>query len=299
MIKLDFDEKDLRSLRVFCSVAQAGGFAAAEKQLLMSKASISRHVREVEERLGVQLCERGPAGFRLTPEGEVAVKLASSALRSLERIRPEIDAVHGVLSGCLSIGIGEHAISHADFQFPQALARLRERAPNVKPEISVMTFPELNQALRENRVDIALRGKYVEDGEFRYLPLFKETHRVYVSTLVTEEEGKSLPLVFRMHPYVQQAIDKWGYERGPAAGGLEAIGVLIATGHYQGLLPTHFGNLLAKRYPLRLQPDSPAFSHPICAVTNPAHPFTHRAELFLKILEELHEGLAESSGDTQ
>jgi DNA-binding transcriptional LysR family regulator len=299
MIKLDFDEKDLRSLRVFCSVAQAGGFAAAEKQLLMSKASISRHVREVEERLGVQLCERGPAGFRLTPEGEVAVKLASSALRSLERIRPEIDAVHGVLSGCLSIGIGEHAISHADFQFPQALARLRERAPNVRPEISVMTFPELNQALRENRVDIALRGKYVEDGEFRYLPLFKETHRVYVSTLVGEQEGKKLPLVFRMHPYVQQAIDKWGYERGPAAGGLEAIGVLIATGHYQGLLPTHFGNLLAKRYPLRLQADSPAFSHPICAVTNPAHPFTHRAELFLKILEELHAGFAESSGDTQ
>lgn len=299
MIKLDFDEKDLRSLRVFCSVAQAGGFAAAEKQLLMSKASISRHVREVEERLGVQLCERGPAGFRLTPEGEVAVKLASSALRSLERIRPEIDAVHGVLSGCLSIGIGEHATAHADFRFPQALARLRERAPNVTPEISVMTFTELNQALRENRVDIALRGKYVEDGEFRYLPLFKETHRVYVSTQVTEQEGKSLPLVFRMHPYVQQAIDKWGYERGPSAGGLDAIGVLIATGHYQGLLPTHFGNLLAKRYPLRLQADSPAFSHPICAVTNPAHPFTHRAELFLKILEELHEGFAESSGDTQ
>ena len=299
MIKLDFDEKDLRSLRVFCSVAQAGGFAAAEKQLLMSKASISRHVREVEERLGVQLCERGPAGFRLTPEGEVAVKLASSALRSLERIRPEIDAVHGVLSGCLSIGIGEHATSHADFRFPQALARLRERAPGVKPEISVMTFTEINQALRENRVDIALRGKYVEDREFRYLPLFKETHRVYVSTLVTEKAGQSLPLVYRMHPYVQQAIDKWGYERGPAAGGLEAIGVLIATGHYQGLLPTHFGNLLAKRYPLRLQADSPAFSHPICAVTNPAHPLTHRAELFLKILEELHEGFAESSGDTQ
>lgn len=298
MIKLDFDEKDLRSLRVFCSVAQAGGFAAAEKHLLMSKASISRHVREVEVRLGVQLCERGPAGFKLTPEGEVAVKLASSALRSLERIRPEIDAVHGVLSGCLSIGIGEHATSHVDFKFPQALARLRQEAPNVKPEISVMTFTEINQALRENRVDIALRGKYVEDGEFRYLPLFKETHRIYVSTRVGEHEGKKLPLVFRMHPYVQQAINKWGYVRGPAAGGLEATGVLIATGHYQGLLPTHFGNLLAKRYPLRLQADSPAFSHPICAVTNPAHPFTHRAELFLKILEELHEGFAESSGDT-
>jgi DNA-binding transcriptional LysR family regulator len=296
MIKLDFDEKDLRSLRVFCSVAEAGGFAVAEKRLLMSKASISRHVREVEERLGVRLCERGPAGFRLTPEGEVALKLASSALRSLERIRPEIDAVHGVLSGALSIGMGEHATSHSDFKLPQALALLRERAPHVKPEISVMTFTELNQALRENRVDIAIRGKYADDGEFNYLPIYKETHRVYVSRLPERKASEKLPLVYRQHPYVQQAIEQWGYERGPAAGGLEAIGVLIATGHYQGLLPTHFGDRLAERYPLRLQTDSPSFSHPICAVTDPLHPFTHRAELFLKILEDLHGSAAKASG---
>jgi DNA-binding transcriptional LysR family regulator len=288
MIKLDFDEKDLRSLRVFCSVAQAGGFAAAEKQLLMSKASISRHIREVEERLSVRLCERGPAGFSLTPEGVVALKFASNALRSLERIRPEIDAVHGVLSGNLSIGIGEHATSHADFKLPQALALLRQRAPDVKPEIAVMTFTELNQALRENRVDIAICGKYVNDGEFKYLPIYKETHRVYVSTQPDKQASTKLPLVYRQHPYVLQAIEQWGYKRGPVAGGLEAIGVLVATGYYQGLLPVHFGDQLEERYLLRLQPESPSFTHPICAVTDPAHPFTQRAKLFLKILEELH-----------
>ncbi|WP_241748242.1 LysR family transcriptional regulator, partial [Providencia rettgeri] len=52
-------EKDLKSLRVFTSVAEAGGFTIAEKKLNMSKASISRHIREIEEKLGVQLCESG------------------------------------------------------------------------------------------------------------------------------------------------------------------------------------------------------------------------------------------------
>lgn len=285
MVKLDFDERDLRSLRVFCSVARAGGFAASEKELLMSKASISRHVREVEERLGVRLCERGPSGFSLTPEGEVALKFANSALRSLERIRPEIDAVHGVLSGALSIGIGEHAVSHLDFKLPQALALLQVRAPKVKPEIAVMTFTELDQALRENRVDIAIRGKYFEDTEFNYLPIYKETHRVYVSSLIRKQGSAKLPLVFRQHPYVKQALAMHGYKRGPAAGGLDAIGVFIATGNYQGLLPTHLGDQMKG---LRVQPDSPTFSHPICAVTDPQHAFTHRASMFLKILDELH-----------
>jgi LysR family transcriptional regulator, transcriptional activator for bauABCD operon len=288
MIKLDFDERDLRSLRVFCHVAEAGGFAAAERVLLMSKASVSRHVRAVETRLGVRLCERGPSGFKLTPEGEVAVKFASSALRSLERIRPEVDAVHGVLSGSLAIGIGEHAISHPDCHFPQALALLKQRAPQVQPGVSVMTFGELNQALREHRVDIAIRGKYSEDREFDYLPLFTETHRMYVSKRASESEARGMPLVVRPHPYVEKALATGKYLRGPEAGGLEAIGVFIATGHYQGLLPTHYAELLAKRYSLRLQPRSPAFSHPICAVTDRAHPFTHRAERFLGILAELH-----------
>ncbi len=95
----------------------------------MTKASISRHVREVEERLGVTLCERGPGGFKLTPEGVVALNLASSALRALSRIRPEIDAVHGVLSGPLTIGIGEHTLTHPQCKLPEALARLRQHAP--------------------------------------------------------------------------------------------------------------------------------------------------------------------------
>ncbi len=288
MIKIDFDERDLRALRVFCSVAQAGGFASAEKTLLMSKASISRHIREVEGRLGVRLCERGPAGFKLTPEGEVALKLASDALRSLAGIRAEIDAVHGVLSGILAIGIGEHTISHEACKFPEALRRLRDLAPAVTPQLTVMPFPELNDALRENRVEIGIRGKYLEDPDFRYLELFSETHRVYVARHAKRPASASLPLLYRPHPYVQKAMASGRYRRGPDASGIEAIGVMVATGYYQGLLPSHYADTLTERYELRVQPQSPSFSHPICAVTNLKRPLTSRVELFLRILRELH-----------
>jgi len=290
MIQLDFDERDLRSLRVFCNAAQAGGFAAAEKRLHMSKASISRHVREVEKRLGVQLCERGPAGFKLTPEGEVALKLATSALRSLGRIRAEIDAVHGVLSGSLSIGIVEHTLTHPDCKIPEALGILRERAPNVRPEISIMTFPDLNQALREHRVDIAIRGKYPREGEFNYLPLFSETHRVYTAAKKSRRDSSDLPLVCRLHPYVDEALATEGYVRGPDAGGLEAIGLLVATGSYLGILPVHYVQLLGKRYALRVKSNSPSYHHQICAVTEQSRASTHRADLFLDILKDLHHG---------
>jgi len=290
MIKLDFDERDLRSLRVFCHVADAGGLSAAQNRLFMSKASISRHVCVVEARLGVRLCERGPGGFRLTAEGQVAYQLADTALRALGRIRPEVDAVHGILSGPLTIGIGEHTLTHPDvaFKLPKALRELQRRAPKVQPEILVLSFAELDAALHTQRIDIAIRGKYREDRDFNYVALYKETHRLYVvQPLSRARDVVKLPLVYRAHPYVEKALATGRYQRGPEVAGLDAVGVLVATGHYQGLLPTYYGDLLKTRFGLRPVDPKIGYSHTGCAVTLASRQPSNRVELFLEILRTL------------
>lgn len=288
MSQLDFNERDLRSLRIFCTVAQAGGFTAAEHRLNMSKASISRHIRAVEERLGVRLCERGPAGFKLTAAGIVALELASNALKYLERIRTEIDSVRGVLSGTLSIGMVEHLITHDACRIPEALAELKRRAPDVQPEIIVMTFANLSQALRERRVEVAIRGMYARDRMFNYRPLFSEVHRVYAALQPGQKVHSRTPLVYRPHPFVEQTLSQHGFERGPDAGGLETIALLAATGNYSGLLPEHYANLVTQRYAIEPLANGPEFHNTICAITEASRPLTRRVELFLDIMEELH-----------
>jgi len=288
MLKLDFDERDLRSLRVFCAVAEAGGFAAAEKKLAMSKPSISRHVRDVEGRLGVKLCERGRSGFRLTPEGEVALDLASAAFQALGRIRPEIDAVHGILSGRLAIGIGEHTLTHPDCKLPEALKEMRSLAPGVEPQIFVMTFTELAQSLNDGRVDLVIRGKYSNDRDFFHVPLFRETHRIYVAQSVDPSRLRRLPLVYRPHPYVEQAIHSGRYTRGPDAAGLDSVAAMVATGFYQGMLPTHYGDLIRNRFNLMIEETSPAFQHEGCAIFSTARPISQRIKVFLNVMRRVH-----------
>ena len=61
---------DIRLLRVFRSVVACGGVSAAERELNIGRSTISRHLTDLELRLGVRLCDRGPAGFALTTEGE-------------------------------------------------------------------------------------------------------------------------------------------------------------------------------------------------------------------------------------
>ena len=63
-------DMDLRLLQVFKSVAECGGMAAAELELNIGTSTVSRHMKDLETRLGLTLCRRGRAGFALTAEGQ-------------------------------------------------------------------------------------------------------------------------------------------------------------------------------------------------------------------------------------
>ena len=60
---------DIRLLRIFRSVVECGGFSAAETVLGIGRSAISQQMSDLEQRLGLRLCQRGRAGFSLTEVG--------------------------------------------------------------------------------------------------------------------------------------------------------------------------------------------------------------------------------------
>ncbi len=100
-----------------------------------------------------------------------------------------------------------------------------------------MAFADLTLALRERRVQIAVRGMYKHDSGFNYLCLFNERQRVYTAC-DNVNRPRRLPLVYRQQPFVHDALSVHGFSRGPEATGLEAVAMFVATGHYVGLLPS-------------------------------------------------------------
>lgn len=274
-------ERNLKSLRIFCAVSEAGGFSAAEKTLLLSKASISRHIRDVEEALGVTLCERGPGGFRLTVSGVAALKHAQAALDSLSRIKPEVDEVRGLLSGTIRIGITEHVINK-QYDLPAILSSYAQLAPDVTPDVRVMTFSQLNQALRERSIDVAIRGRYEQDSFFNFYPLFEERQKLF--TLVGNED-KQLPLVYRSHPFVYELLASRRYQKGPTANGLEAVACLVASGGYMGVLPETYATEVWGYGQFVEVPKSPNFINIVCAIVEKFRPPSAAIELFIQQLQ--------------
>ena len=99
------------ALRSFTEVVDAGSFVAAADRLALSKAAVSRHVAELEARLGARLLHRTTRKLSLTEEGEVFHARARQLLADMDEAEAEIssrsrEAVGLVrVSGPVSFGI--------------------------------------------------------------------------------------------------------------------------------------------------------------------------------------------------
>src|SRR5207253_4147470 len=86
---------ELRHLRYFIAVADAGSLAvAAEQKLHTSQPSLSRQIRDLEQEVGVQLMNRSAHGIELTSAGKALLDHARTALLRAEAAREALRAAH-------------------------------------------------------------------------------------------------------------------------------------------------------------------------------------------------------------
>ena len=109
---------DLRLLRIFQQVVRFNGFSAAQEPLGMTQATISAHMKQLEGRLGVRLCERGRSGFYLTEQGKQVHSAMLDLFGSIEGFQSAVGAARGELSGALHFGTVDAMYTNPDFDLP-------------------------------------------------------------------------------------------------------------------------------------------------------------------------------------
>lgn len=87
----------------FVAVVDAGSFVGAADALGLSKAAVSRHVAELEQRLGARLLHRTTRRLSLTDDGQLFYARAKEMLAAVDEAESEISSRSGEPSGRLRI----------------------------------------------------------------------------------------------------------------------------------------------------------------------------------------------------
>jgi DNA-binding transcriptional LysR family regulator len=94
---------ELRHIRYFVRAAELLHFTHAAESLLISQPTLSSHIQQLEDEVGLPLFDRIGRQVRLTEAGRIMLEHANSALRMLDDAREEIAERKGNLMGSLRL----------------------------------------------------------------------------------------------------------------------------------------------------------------------------------------------------
>jgi DNA-binding transcriptional LysR family regulator len=141
---------ELRLLRSFVAVAEAGSLTRAAAELHIAQQSLSQQMTTLEAQLGVTLLERSSRGVALTDAGAVLLREARAVLTRAER------AVEAVREGARdTLRVGFLGTVANDFM-PPVVRAFAARHPGATLEAEDMPIAALVAGLREGRLDAAL-----------------------------------------------------------------------------------------------------------------------------------------------
>lgn len=204
---------ELRHLRYFVAVADAGSLTvAAEQKLHTSQPSLSRQIRDLEQEVGVQLMQRSAQGVELTSAGRAFLDHARMALVQAEAAKEAALRAAQPAKATFALGF----LSGAEIGLlPEVTRILSKEFPGIDIRLSSDYSPVLAKALMRRKLDAAFMRpeEQMEDLAARRVrtdPLvfvFPCDHRLASQTAIAPEEivnetfyfpSKSAPAVRRV-----------------------------------------------------------------------------------------------------
>ncbi len=165
-----FEKPDWRLLRYFSIIAEEASMRRAAERLFMTQPPLSRHMKRLEEMLGVTLFTRHSKGLTLTSQGQAVLRIvrpvlqaqdaAGKSLLALGQRTAKAGAPLAIgLSTALEQGVFAGFVRHMQAQWHGPVQFVRHSSP------------QLARAVRQGRLDAALVALPLDAPGLRVSPL--------------------------------------------------------------------------------------------------------------------------------
>lgn len=194
---------DLKQLRYFIGICDAGSISGAAKVLHVAQPALSNHVSNMEANLGVDLLHRSSHGVVPTEAGEILYAAAQRIIRDVSRISEEIKTLQKTPAGKVAVGVAE---AQSNFFGDFFLHRMVTTLPSVELHYTSGQSIDLYRKLKFGLLDIGLFYKESDIGGVDSKVLFNE--QLFVASAYPKdgaacsagpvglEELRTLPFVF-------------------------------------------------------------------------------------------------------
>lgn len=288
-------DADVKLLRLFATIVEAGGFTPAQAQLNISQSRISSMMSDLEARLGMRLCQRGRVGFRLTDKGRVVYEASRRLFAGLEEFRSEVGALRGRLVGELVIGVVDNTVTNPDSHLAEAISRFSVRPNDVEVSVQIAAPSDLESALLQGRMQVAIGAFHHHAAGLGYERLFMEEQTLYcgrVHPLFTRPPDSIALAEITAADYADRGYMEGATTRKPvelrakaSACHMEALALLVLSGAYIAYLPTHYAASWVERGQMRpLMPRALAYHSLFELATRKG---THRTLALRTFLDDL------------
>ncbi|UWQ93665.1 LysR family transcriptional regulator (plasmid) [Rhodobacteraceae bacterium M382] len=293
-------DADLKLLRIFRSVVESGGLSAAETELNIGKSTISKHLADLEYRLDLKLCNRGPAGFSLTVDGEKVLKSAETLLDSVQSFRAEVNEIKQELVGTIRVSQFDLCASNPDARLASAINAFNTLAPEVEIDLSVEPPNVIETMVFNGDIDIGIIAKHRVSSSLSYVPIYDENMFLYCGRLhpFFDRDQSNLALdEVRATNYAGISVNSPNLlvgqtlklRRSAKVQSEHALTILILSGRYIGFLPDHLASGFEAQGLMRaILPEQLHYRAEFSAITR-RNPDPNRiTKLFLETLEREH-----------
>jgi DNA-binding transcriptional LysR family regulator len=195
--------ESIHSLLVFHEVVRHRSFSKAAEELFISQPAVTKHIKGLEQKLGLGLIERGRGGFHLSEAGRLLFKSAQKITNHLREIENRLGRLQKDHHGLLRIGTTE---SYSRCLMPRLLSGYQNLFPSIKISLDVGNSEEIEKSLAVYRNDLALIGLMKTPPKFQSIPFLKEELVLIVSPSHPLADRRHVSLkTIRNYPFIIRA----------------------------------------------------------------------------------------------
>lgn len=292
---------DLKQLKYFQAVAQAGSYTRAADTLGVAQPVLSRQIRQLETGLRRSLLTRHGRGVSLTESGRILLEHCRIISRQLDLLQEDLSISSGKLSGRIALGLPP---TQAKLLSLPLLKAFCARLPDAQLRITEGLSEQLQERLKQGKIDMALlyNPAYAPDVDTELL--YEEQLCLMAphndkllknESSVSAEHLAALPLImpsvpntFRLLVEQEMAVHSLRPNIVLEIDSVETMLKLVAEGMGYSIMSKYSIELLNRQDQIRVVPISrPAFVSRLYLATSGKHTLTRTQRETAKLLQEL------------